>query len=80
MIINDITEMKDYLTSILSHGLRLQQIEMEDNLSIILCVTDLKTGETIHTHLGFPENEAMAKQNVKKSMDQDTGGIILDQN
>ena len=80
MIINNVAEMKNYLTSILSHGLKLQQIEMEDNLSIIFCVTDLKTGETLHTHLGFSENEAMAKQNVKRSMDQDTGGIILDQN
>jgi hypothetical protein len=77
MLINNVEDMVFHLTSILNHGLRLQQIEMDENLSIIIVATDLTTGEAHHTHLGFPENERLAKEIAKKQMDADAGRIII---
>ncbi len=80
MTINDAEEMKKYITSILSHGFRLQNIEMEENLGIMFFVSDVSTGETHHAYLGFEEFEAQTKINVKKSVESDSGGIIISGN
>ncbi len=76
MTINDAKEMSDYLKSILSHGLRLQNIEMEDNLSIFMLVVDTEKGSSFDAHMGFPDNESIARQIVIKVMKDNTGGIV----
>ena len=80
MIVNNAKDMKDHVHSVLKHGFKLNGIEMEENLSIFIIVTDLSTGDTHDAHIGFPENESLARQNVKRSMDLGSGGIIIGQN
>ena len=56
MVIENIDEMKDYITKVIAQGMRLQNIEMDEDLSIFLIIIGEENKETRTAYFGFDES------------------------
>lgn len=79
MTVNDINELKQYVESALSSGLRLQQINITKNIGITVFITDLEKSKVVTAYLGIPNQEEMHRKCVLQVFKEDdnTPNIIL---
>ena len=55
MVIDNIDEMKDYISKVIAQGMRLQKIEMDQDLSIFIIMIGEENRETRTAYFGFDE-------------------------
>ena len=72
MVIDDLEELQGYVQQALEYQLRLQKIEMPENMGIFVVLADSITNQTLSTYLGLQE-EFHRKIALETLKDEDSG-------